>query len=373
MSYSGSPDAVRVSETEPRAVNIVTLDEKTGEATILREPLQSARAAITKTFFTFPGEEERVFETALSFLRDSGAKTRPVAVIEGLADGNALRRLKDLAEVREPLLAQGLAELRLKTEDASATKAEMINYSFLRKMHSLSETADTPQRRDMELSVITNGTCAGKEEAHFLAGLNPRAVAISLDAAKPELHDSIRGVSGAFKKALAFIEICRGENLPVSVITTVQKRNIGELAALRDLLLDKGLAWQIQTAGAEGGRFNRELLLTPEEFYAVGVFTASLRKNIPPKRLAAIGAHDLGYHSYLLPNLSLCDSWSGCQAGITVAGIRSDGGVYGCLAVNGGKCEGNVRERSFTDIWQDPSSFADTRGYTPDMPSALST
>jgi len=219
----------------------------------------------------------------------------------------------------------------------------------------------------MELSVITNGTCAGKEEAHFLAGLNPRAVAISLDAAKPELHDSIRGVSGAFKKALAFIEICRGENLPVSVITTVQKRNIGELAALRDLLLDKGLAWQIQTAGAEGGRFNRELLLTPEEFYAVGVFTASLRKNIPPKRLAAIGAHDLGYHSYLLPNLSLCDSWSGCQAGITVAGIRSDGGVYGCLAVNGGKCEGNVRERSFTDIWQDPSSFADTRGYTPDM------
>jgi len=149
VSYSGSPDAVRVSETEPRAVNIVTLDEKTGEATILREPLQSARAAITKTFFTFPGEEERVFETALSFLRDSGAKTRPVAVIEGLADGNALRRLKDLAEVREPLLAQGLAELRLKTEDASATKAEMINYSFLRKMHSLSETADTPQRRDM--------------------------------------------------------------------------------------------------------------------------------------------------------------------------------------------------------------------------------
>lgn len=216
----------------------------------------------------------------------------------------------------------------------------------------------------MDLSVITNGTVSSEEIFRGLKELSPRAVAVSLDAASPELHDRIRGVPGSFAKTSAFIGRCLEEGLPVSVITTVHRLNIGELAALRDLVKGRGIAWQVQTAGAEGGRFSRELLLGPEEFYAVGLFVEACRREFSPEELPVIGAHDLGYHSLILGNVSLYEKWEGCQAGISVAGIRSDGGVMGCLAINDQRfLEGNVREKSFFDIWNSPGAFSYSRSF----------
>jgi len=230
------------------------------------------------------------------------------------------------------------------------------------------EIAARVRELGMELSVITNGTVPGEEVFARLAALAPRAVAVSLDAADPALHDRIRGVPGAFAKSFAFIERCLKAGLPVSVITTVHKLNLKELPALRDLLKGRGIAWQVQTAGAEGGRFSRDLLLDREEFYSVGMFVEACRRTYAPEVLPVIGAHDLGYHSLLLDNVSLYEKWEGCQAGLSVAGIRSDGGVMGCLAMNApGFVEGNVREKSFTEIWNAAGGFAYTRSFTEDQ------
>ena len=199
----------------------------------------------------------------------------------------------------------------------------------------------------MELSVITNGTVQSEEIFAGLKALRPRAVAVSLDAADPALHDRIRGMRGAFAKSSAFIERCLAEGLPVSVITTVHKLNIKELPALRGLLKGRGIAWQVQTAGGEGGRF-----------------IEACRREFKPEELPVIGAHDLGYHSGLLKNVSLYEKWEGCQAGISVAGIRSDGGVMGCLAMNDESfVEGNVRASGFYEIWNRPGAFAYTRDF----------
>ncbi|OGR68253.1 MAG: radical SAM protein [Elusimicrobia bacterium GWC2_61_19] len=230
------------------------------------------------------------------------------------------------------------------------------------------EIASKVRSLGMELSVITNGTIRSEEIFKNLKELKPRAVAVSLDAADPALHDRIRGVQGAFNKTSSFIDRCLGEGLPVSVITTVHKLNLKELAGLRDLLKGRGIAWQVQTAGGEGGRFSREFLLDREEFYSVGLFVEACRRQFTPEELPVIGAHDLGYHSLLLKNVSLYEKWEGCQAGKAVAGVRSDGGVLGCLAINDDKfVEGNVRERSFYEIWNDPGSFRYTRGFAPDQ------
>ncbi len=214
----------------------------------------------------------------------------------------------------------------------------------------------------MELSVITNGTVRPEGIFELLKSLSPRAVAVSLDAADPALHDRIRGLPGAFAKASSFIEAALKAGLPVSVITTVHKLNIAELPKLRDIIKERGIAWQVQTAGAEGGRFTRDLLLDQEEFYSVGMFVESCRRGYSPEELPVIGAHDLGYHSLLLKNVSLYEKWEGCQAGLSVAGIRSDGGVLGCLAVNDDRfIEGNVRREPFSSIWNRPGAFSYTR------------
>ena len=230
------------------------------------------------------------------------------------------------------------------------------------------EIAARVRELGMELSVITNGTVRPDGVFEKLKALSPRAVAVSLDAAEPALHDMIRGQAGAFKRSMAFIDEALAAGLPVSVITTVHKLNLGELARLRDLIKGRGIAWQVQTAGGEGGRFTKDLLLTPEEFYSVGIFVEACRRSFTPEELPVIGAHDLGYHSLLLKNVSLYEKWEGCQAGTAVAGIRSDGGVLGCLAINDERfVEGNVRERSFYDIWNDPASFRYTRAFSPEQ------
>ena len=226
------------------------------------------------------------------------------------------------------------------------------------------EIAAHARAQGLELSVITNGTVSGEDTFSRLNALSPRAVAVSVDAADPALHDRIRGAPGACAKAWEFIEQALAAGLPVSVITTVHKLNLGELAALREKLKGRGIAWQVQTAGAEGARFPRELLLTPEEFYSVGIFVESCRRNFTPEELPAIGAHDLGYNPALLSSVSLYEKWEGCQAGVSVAGVRSDGAVLGCLALNDERfVEGNVRERPFSEIWRDPAAFGRFRSF----------
>ena len=58
----------------------------------------------------------------------------------------------------------------------------------------------------------------------------------------------------------------------------------------------------------------------------------------------------------------------GCSAGISSIGIDSVGNVRGCESMYD-DCfiEGNVRERSLADIWNDENAFAYNRKYKPSM------
>lgn len=217
----------------------------------------------------------------------------------------------------------------------------------------------------MELTVITNGTVHDRETFSKLKALDPRTVAVSLDASTPELHDHIRDRKGAFEKTCNFMSTALKEELPVSVITTVHRMNLKELPAIRELLLGRNIAWQIQVAGAEGRRFPQEFLLDEEEFYAVGMFIAATRKEYSVRQMPVMGAHDLGFNSMLLNNIALATEWTGCQAGISVLGIQSDGSIKGCLSMNDSTMEGNVRERDIYDVWNDGTAFSFSRGFTP--------
>lgn len=215
----------------------------------------------------------------------------------------------------------------------------------------------------MELTIITNGTVYDRQTFSKLKLLNPRTVAVSLDAAGHELHDQIRNHKGAFEKTCEFMNIALSEGLPLSVITTVHRLNLKELAAIRKLLLGRNIAWQIQVAGSEGRRFPKDLLLDEEEFYSVGMFIAATRKEYPTWQMPVIGAHDLGFNSLMLGDLSVHGDWEGCQAGISVLGIQSNGNVKGCLAMDDTYIEGNIREMEIYDMWNSQAFFSYSRRF----------
>ena len=214
----------------------------------------------------------------------------------------------------------------------------------------------------MQLAFISNGYIIDKNLFNLLQKLEPIYIGVSIDGGRAETHDYIRGVKGSFDRALQFIDRCIELGIQTIVITSVHKLNIKELPNLRDILFDKeNIQWKIQITDVEG-RFPKKYLISEEEFYWVGEFIASIQKQHPRGEKFVTGAHDMGYHSSILPNL-LGFEWNGCPAGLSLLAIRSNGDISGCASLGPRFNEGNIRERSVVDIWNDPDAFAYNRKF----------
>jgi len=218
----------------------------------------------------------------------------------------------------------------------------------------------------MEFIIISNGFNISKEKMDKLASLEPYAVSTSLDGGTAKTHDMIRGKKGSFDKVMEYLNLSKDADLPTTAITTVSRLNIKELPLIKDILLDRFIAWQIQVATPHG-RFTKKHALSREDFYQLGEFIASLQKEYSKKELPVIGAHCMGYHSDHIPCLGLYPEFRGCQAGISILSIRSNGDVTGCLSTQDEYIEGNVKEKSIVDIWNDPEGFAYNRKWKKDL------
>lgn len=204
----------------------------------------------------------------------------------------------------------------------------------------------------MQLTIISNGILINEENIKKISKLNPYAIAISLDGGTPETHDTIRRVKGSFNKCLESIDLLKGAGINTSIITTLSKTNIKDLPKIKNLILNKGIAWQVQIA-VPMGRFSKDLMLSKEEFYSAAVFIASCRQKYEIEQLPIMGAHCFGFFSKKLPNINIIPVWRGCQAGITLLAIQSNGDVKGCLSLPDEFKEGNVLEKSLKDIWNE--------------------
>jgi radical SAM protein with 4Fe4S-binding SPASM domain len=217
------------------------------------------------------------------------------------------------------------------------------------------------RNRGMNLTIMSNGFLVNKGVINQLRTLEPYAVAISIDGAKAETHDSIRRIPGSFKRCIEALDLLINANLPTTVVTTVHKMNLNDLRLMRDFLLNKGIAWQIQMANPFG-RFPNNLTLSLEEFYAVAMFIAATRKQYSIKKMPITGAHCIGYHSSVLPNLMI-GPWKGCYAGMNVLGIQSNGGIKGCLSLPDNFIEGNIKETNISEIWNRQDTFDYNRNF----------
>lgn len=234
---------------------------------------------------------------------------------------------------------------------------------FLRK--DWFEIAKTIRETDIEVSFMSNGLCINEDVVTKLHRLEPYTIVVSIDGGTAKTHDYIRQRNGSFVQCMKAIDMLRDANIPTTVITTLNKKNLQELPLLRSRLTNRGIVWQLQL-GTPIGRFPKELVLSKEEFYAAALFIATTREKYGIKELPIVGAHCFGYFSKVLPNINLLPLWNGCQAGITVVSIQSDGGVIGCLSLPEKFIEGNIRETRLSDIWNNHDSFFYNRCFTLD-------
>lgn len=222
----------------------------------------------------------------------------------------------------------------------------------------------------LDITFVTNGSLipGNQQLLDAIAEVEPQVVGLSIDGGKAGTHDYIRGYKGSFEKVWQAMDLLQAKGIEVAVVTTVNRLNLPELPTLRDRLAGRDLSWQVQISSCNGTRFPPELLIGREEYKAVGVFIHECSTNYDLTQLAVGGADDIGYFSkkYPLCNINR-ECWQGCKAGICNLGIQSNGSIKGCESLPDTYIEGNIRERSLFDIWNDPSAFSYTRRFKKEM------
>ena len=223
--------------------------------------------------------------------------------------------------------------------------------------------------RGVRVTMISNGLGwdAAAVRAAVDAGLH--SVTFSIDG-PADVHDELRGVDGAFPRALAAVRALRDAGLPVGVSTQVGRPALPRLAELEAALASAGvLGWQLQlTMPAGRCAEHRELVLAAGEVPELVRFVLAARAR---RALSLYLADNVGWMTPDEPRLrSAADPpdrfFAGCQAGLAVLGLTSDGTVRGCLSLAPEFDEGSLRRRSLASIWNDPAAFAYNRRFRED-------
>ena len=111
-----------------------------------------------------------------------------------------------------------------------------------------------------------------REAIKKMVDLGVDGVSISLDGARPETHEGIRGIPGVYKRTLDAVRELIDAGLRVQINTAVMRDNVLELADMVKLLLDLGVnTWEVFYL-IPVGRAQRELDLTPAEWEDVSHF-----------------------------------------------------------------------------------------------------
>jgi radical SAM protein with 4Fe4S-binding SPASM domain len=221
-------------------------------------------------------------------------------------------------------------------------------------------------------NVLTNGLALNSDTVARMKELGISGVGISLDGLEAT-HDRVRNRQGSFAAVLRSIALLQDAGLPLNVITTVNARNLLELPMMLDLLRSAGVgAWRLQPLIPMGRVLSHtELHLDSEGLLQLGRFAREHKRSGAREVVRIICSDGL---EYVDEEATSERPWRGCSAGIVACGIRSDGKVKGCLSLPDEFVEGDLRERSFWDLWFDPHSFTYTRGFAPEQlgPNCLS-
>ena len=196
--------------------------------------------------------------------------------------------------------------------------------------------------------MVSNGRLMDRSMIASLISSGMRSVTISLDGLEAD-HDWMRGVPGSFRTASEAIRLLAAEpEINFDVVTCVNSRNFAHLSEIREYLISLGVkAWRIFTVFPVGRAANDpELQITDSQYRALMDFIVATRKE---------GRIRLSYacEGFLGPyEGKVRDYMYTCQAGLSIASVRIDGGISGCTSIRGKFDQGNIYKDDFIDVWE---------------------
>jgi AdoMet-dependent heme synthase len=225
----------------------------------------------------------------------------------------------------------------------------------------LTELVARASSRGLLVVLGTNGMLLTGSRAGQLKAAGVDGVGISLDSAHPERHDGFRGVPGAWKGAVRGIRACVAEGLPVLLQMTVLPWNFEEVGDLIELADREGATGFTLYFLVCTGRGETLSDITPEQYEQALGSLAAAQERYPRMMVRARCAPQISRvasqgDSALVGN-------AGCLAARRYCRITPDGKVTPCPYLP--LAAGSVRERPFTEIWQNAPLFQRLREGTP--------
>jgi mycofactocin radical SAM maturase len=204
--------------------------------------------------------------------------------------------------------------------------------------------------------VSTNGTALTDKTVALFTG-NPLVnVQVSLDGATPAVNDAIRG-QGTYRKIIAGIELLSGKNIPLSINTVVTALNFMQLRQLKDLASAYGANLRVSRFRPSGrARQSWETLkLNSGQLQELAAWL-----NSDPSILTGDSFFSISQDGRRKMGLDMCGA---CKM---TCCIDPSGNVFPCAFLQDMPfCGGNLRDKSFKDIWDNSPAFLRLRNLEP--------
>jgi radical SAM protein with 4Fe4S-binding SPASM domain len=216
--------------------------------------------------------------------------------------------------------------------------------------------------KGMMVLLGTNACLINDDVAKRLKDSGVSGIGISLDSMRPDVHDSIRGLKGSWEKAIEGMRACKRNGLEIQIQTTVFRKNYDEIPDVVAFANEMGakvfnLFFLVCT-----GRGQDITDITSKQYEDALKQIYKLNKQYEGTMLvsAKCAPHYRRIAYEMDPESALVKYYSGgCPAGTNYCRITPEGNVTPCPYMDT-SC-GNLREKSFGEIWRDSSILQELR------------
>jgi heme b synthase len=224
--------------------------------------------------------------------------------------------------------------------------------------------------KGLRMVMAVNGTLVTPEVARRLTDSGIRRISVSLDGATAESHDAFRQMPGAFEGALRGIAHARQAGLDFQINTTITQHNLDQIPAIQELAVELGaVAHHIFLLVPTGrGKDLAEQAIDAAQYEKTLHWFYNRRDQVDLQLKATCAPH---YYRILrqrareegrkvdFQSFGLDAVTRGCLGGSGFCFVSHVGQVQPC-----GYLEldcGNVRERPFSEIWENSEVFRNLR------------
>jgi radical SAM protein with 4Fe4S-binding SPASM domain len=206
----------------------------------------------------------------------------------------------------------------------------------------------------------TNGMLIDDRMATQLVEIGVMGVGISIDSLDPQKHNAFRGVPGAWEAAVAGIEASKRNGLQFQVHFSAQPMNYQELPAVVEWAHGLGARVLNVFFMVCTGRGEELTDITPAQYEEVLGFLVKCQDDYQGMLIRARCAPHFKRLAYEKdPNSPITKATGymggGCLAGTNYARVTPNGEVTPCPYMP--LSAGNVREKSFVDLWEKSDIF----------------